>query len=128
MRHLVAQIIMSMPALDPHDPAFKLIIKAIAFRAALAFQTASVNPGLGTAPTCSTDTRGQSVAIDTCIGAPGSHRPVLVVAPATEQPTSQAPAADQGAPARVGLGKDTVTVGFGGSAARRSAPGWPCRT
>jgi hypothetical protein len=114
MRHLVAQIIMSTPGSDAHDFLITSIIKAIAFRVALAFLTASVCPALATAPTCTTDTRGQPVGIDVCTGAPGSNRPVPVVAPATGQTASQAPAAapDQ-AVAGVGVGKDTVTVGFG---------------
>ena len=115
MRHLVAQIIMSTPASDAHDSLTTSIIKAIAFRVALAFLTASVCPASATAPTCTTDTRGQPAGIDICTGAPGSNRPVPVAAPATEQPASQAPAAasDQAAAARVSVGKDTVTVGFG---------------
>ncbi len=50
MRHFLAQLIMGMPSPDPGDSFAVAIAKAILFRAALAFLTASVYPASAAAP------------------------------------------------------------------------------
>jgi len=66
MRHLPAQLILGFPTLEPGDSVALSIAKALAFRAALAFLTASVYPASAAAPTCTTDTHGRQTAASMC--------------------------------------------------------------
>ena len=66
MRHLPAQLIMGFPSPDPSDTLGMSILKALLFRVALAFLTASVYPAAAAAPTCLTDTHGRPAAVSAC--------------------------------------------------------------
>ncbi|MFL5256733.1 MAG: hypothetical protein ACJ8AI_28335 [Rhodopila sp.] len=66
MRHLPAQLIMDFPSADPSDTLGMSILKALLFRVALAFLTASVYPAAAAAPTCLTETHGRPTAISAC--------------------------------------------------------------
>ena len=57
---------MGFPGPDPGDSIALSIMKALVFRAALAFLTASVYPASAAAPTCATDTHGHPAAVTLC--------------------------------------------------------------
>ncbi len=71
MRHLPAQFIIGFPALEPGDSLAMSVLKAIVFRAAIAFLTASIYPASAAAPTCRTDTHGRPAGISLCAPAAG---------------------------------------------------------
>jgi hypothetical protein len=50
MRYLAIQLIVGIPAAEANERFIKSIIKAVAFRAALAFLTASLSPASAAAP------------------------------------------------------------------------------
>ena len=86
MRRLVASVIMGVPAPESNESLAASIVKAIAFRAALAFLTASLYPASAAAPTCITDTRGRPSSVNACLlDPPGPpHAPLSEPQPAAD--------------------------------------------
>ena len=80
MRHLPAQLIIGMPWPDAGDSLAVSLAKAILFRAALAFLTASVYPASAAAPTCTSDIHGRPAGVSLCIAQAAAGPPNTVVA------------------------------------------------
>lgn len=67
MRYLLPQLIMGFPPPEPGEPLTVSVLKAIVFRAAIAFLTASLYPASAAAPTCATDTYGRPTGNSLCV-------------------------------------------------------------
>ena len=67
MRHLLPQLIMGFPPPEPGEPLTVSILKAIVFRAAITFLTASLYPASAAAPTCAPDTHGRPAGKSLCV-------------------------------------------------------------